>query len=83
MHFTESQYIHKYYTLSGVFATLGGLLSSINLATGWLLVIYIMTFLLRLTKTIKGNMEIVYKSKTLKFFDQTNEKLVSLKILRN
>ena len=31
MHFTESQYIHKFYTLSDVFATIGGLLSSISL----------------------------------------------------
>ena len=63
MHFTESQYISKFYTFNDVLATLGGLLSSITLLSSQLSVIYIVYFLLKVTVVIQNKIKKDYQER--------------------
>ena len=56
--------------MSDVFATIGGLLSSLGLVTGQVFGIYIITFLWRLTDVVLTNMKVNYKTKSIEFFDK-------------
>ena len=67
MHFTESQYIHKFYTISDVFATVGGLLSSITLVTSQIAAFYIIYFLLQVSKAILNTSHETYHARLKSF----------------
>ena len=78
MHFTESQYIHKFYTLSDVFATIGGLLSSVTLVATQVGGVYIMYFLIRLTGILQQNQRLTFKIRLINFFELFNDKIKHL-----
>ena len=81
IHFTENEYIHKYYSFDDILATIGGQISTLALVSSQFGVIYVSIFLYRVIKVIKLKTNETYKNR-LEMFINITKKLIK-KIVSN